>query len=318
MNTKLNENIDEIKGLIFSIQSYSVHDGPGTRTTVFMNDCPLRCKWCCNPEGLFNKPVMLHSTVKCIKCGACIKACPNNAISVKDGNLIFDRTICNKCTTMECVDVCLNEGNSISGKYYTIPELMHRFDRERSFWGDKGGMTLSGGEPLLQRKFILPLLKECKKKYIHTCIETTGCLDSEYWLEVTKYVDWIFMDLKNMDTDKHKSMTGVNNELILKNIKLIAERKDWEGIIVPRIPIIPGFNDDDDNIRKTAKYVKEIGLEVINILPFHKLGESKYRQLNQKYMFDNQVSPSEEHMEHLKSIIVKEGIMCFIGHNTPF
>ena len=318
MNNSQKNNIDEVKGLIFSIQSYSVHDGPGTRTTVFMNDCPLRCKWCCNPEGLFNKPVMLHSTVKCVMCGACVKACPNKAISVINGELVFDRTICNKCTTMECVDACLHEGNSISGKYYSIEELMHRFNRERPFWGNNGGITLSGGEPLLQKKFILPLLKKCKEQYIHTCIETTGCLDSDYWLEVLNYVDWVFMDLKHMDTDKHKSMTGVKNELILKNIKLLAEKKDWNGIVVPRIPIIPGFNDDDNNIRKTAKYVNEIGLEVINILPFHKLGESKYRQLDQVYLFENQVAPSEEHMEHIKSIIEKEGIMCFIGYDTPF
>ncbi len=318
MKTNLNENTNQIKGLIFSIQSHSVHDGPGTRTTIFMNGCPLRCKWCCNPEGLFSKPIMLHSTAKCIKCGACIKACPNNAVSIVDDELIFDRDICNKCETMECVDACLNEGNSISGEYFTIDQLMHRFNRERAFWDDKGGMTLSGGEPLLQKHFILPLLKKCKEEYIHTCIETTGFLNSDYWMEVTDYVDWVFMDIKHMDTDKHKSMTGVKNELILKNIKLLAEKKDWEGIIVPRIPIITGFNDDDDNIRKTAKYVNEIGLEVINILPFHKLGESKYRQLNQKYLFENQVPPSEEHMEHIKSIIEEEGLLCFIGYNTPF
>ena len=318
MSSKIETKVDPVKGLIFSIQSYSVHDGPGTRTTVFMNDCPLRCKWCCNPEGLFNKPIMLHSNVKCVKCGACIKACPYNAVSVVEGELVFDRSICDKCTTMECVDACLNEGNSVDGVYYTIDELMHRFSRERAFWGDNGGVSLSGGEPLLQRKFILPLLKECKNQYIHTCIETTGCLDSEYWMEVTNYVDWVFMDLKHMDADKHKSMTGVKNELILKNIKLLAQRKDWDGFIVPRIPIIPGFNDDDDNIRKTAKYVKEIGLEVINILPFHKLGESKYRQLSQEYLFDNQVAPSDEQMNHIKSIIEEEGIVCFIGYNTPF
>ena len=318
MTTTLKEKTDQVKGLIFSIQSHSVHDGPGTRTTIFMNDCPLRCKWCCNPEGLFSKQIMLHSSVKCVECGDCIKACPHGAVSVIDGSLEFNRKICDKCTTMECVEACLHDGNSVSGEYYTIEKLMHRFNRERSFWGEDGGITLSGGEPLLQKDFILPLLKKCKEGYIHTCIETTANVNSEYWLEVLKYVDWVFTDIKHMDTEKHKSMTGVNNNLILKNIKLLAEAEWWNGFVVPRIPIIPGFNDGDENIIKTAQFVKEIGLEVINILPFHRLGESKYRQLNQTYLLGEQVSPTEEKMEHIRSLIEKEGITCFVGYNTPF
>lgn len=312
------EQVDQVKGLVFSIQSYSVHDGPGSRTTIFFNDCPLRCQWCCNPEGLFPKPVMLHSTVKCVGCGACIKACPHNAVSVVDGKIIFDREICNKCETMECVDVCLHEGNSVSGVYYTVDELMHRLNRERPYWGDDGGVTLSGGEPLMQKDYILPLLKACKDQYIHTTIETTGCVNSDYWLQVLNYVDWVFMDVKHMDPQRHKDLTGVNNNLILKNLKLLAEKDDWQGIVVPRIPIIPGFNDGDENITATAKYIASLGLEVINILPFHKLGESKYRQLNQKYRFEQQKSPSNESMEHLKSLIEAEGLLCYIGYNTPF
>lgn len=318
MDNTVNNNSDQVKGLVFSIQSYSVHDGPGTRTTVFMNDCPLKCAWCCNPEGLFSKPILLHSNVKCLKCGACIEACPNGAISVENEDLVFDRNICDKCTSMECVDVCLHEGNSVSGKYYTIAELMHRFSRERAFWGDKGGVTLSGGEPLLQKDFILPLLKDCKKSYIHTCIETTANVNSEYWLEVLKYVDWVFTDIKHMDPDKHKSMCGVKNNLILKNIKLLAQAEWWDGFIVPRIPIITGFNDNDENIIETARFVKSIGLEVINILPFHKLGESKYRQLNQTYLLGEIPSPTESKMKHIKALIEQEGLMCFSGHNTPF
>jgi len=314
----LKESVDQQKGVVFSIQSYSVHDGPGARTTVFLSNCPLRCKWCCNPEGLFDKPVMLHSTVKCVKCGACIKACPHAAITVQNGELVFDRDKCNACHTMECVEVCLHEGNSISGAYYTVGELMQRFSRERPYWGDGGGVTFSGGEPLYQKNFILPLLKACKEQYIHTCIETTGCVNSDYFLEALDYVDWVFMDVKHMDTVKHHALTGVNNALILKNLKLLSEKSNWEGIVVPRIPIIPGFNDDDDNIRKTARYIADLGLEVINILPFHKLGESKYRQLSQVYLFDNQASPTSESMEHIKSLIEQEGLLCYIGYNTPF
>lgn len=307
------------KGLIFSIQSYSVHDGPGTRTTIFMNDCPLRCKWCCNPEGLFSKPIMLHSNAKCKRCGECVKACPHHAITIdKEKGLVFDRKICNDCHTMECVEVCMHEGNSITGEYYTIEQLLHRLDRERPYWGDNGGVTFSGGEPLMQKNFMLPLLKACKERYIHVCVETTGCIPSDYWLQVLPYIDWVFIDIKQMDTEKHKSMTGVRNELILKNIELLARKDDWEGIVVPRIPVIPGFNDDEENIEKTAAFVHDIGLEVINILPFHRLGESKYRQLGENYLFNDQESPTDEWMEHLKSIIERHQLFCYIGYNTPF
>lgn len=315
----LNEKDNSEKGLIFSIQSYSVHDGPGTRTTVFMNDCPLRCKWCCNPEGLFSKPVMLHSSAKCKKCGACIKACPHDAISIdKETGLVFNRKICNSCFSMECVDACKHEGNSVTGTYYSIKQLLDRLDRERPYWGSDGGVTLSGGEPLVQKKFILPLLKECKDRYIHVCLETTGCVNSDYWLEVIRYVDWIFVDIKHMDSDRHKAMAGVGNELILKNIELLAGEDSWQGIVVPRIPVIPGFNDDDENIGKTAAFIHDIGLEVINILPFHRLGESKYRQLGADYVFKDQGSPTDEKMKHLKAIIENKGLLCYIGYDTPF
>ena len=309
----------EVKGLIFSIQSYSVHDGPGTRTTVFLIGCPLMCKWCCNPEGLFRYPVMLHSHAKCKKCGACIQVCPYHAISIgEDHEPIFDRSICDTCTTIECVEACLHEGNSISGKYYTIDELIHRLDRDRPYWGDHGGVTFSGGEPLLQKDFILPMLMACKEHYMHVCIETTACVNSAHWLEVIRYVDWIFTDIKHMNPEKHKQMVGVENQQILKNIELLAMQQEWQGIVVPRIPVIPDFNDDDENIIRTAEFVRDIGLEVINILPFHRWGESKYRQLGKKYLFDEQESPAEERMEHLRSLIENKGLLCYIGYKTPF
>ena len=309
----------EIKGLIFDVQGHSVHDGPGTRTTVFMNGCPLKCIWCCNPEGLFHEPVMVYLKSRCVCCGACIEACPHGAIKISDDKkLIHDRTLCDVCKTHECAAACLHEATSLSGKYYTVDDLMKIFQRDRQFWGEKGGVTFSGGEPLLQREFILEVLKRCKKSYIHVALETTSCFDTEYFMEVMDYVGWVFADIKHMDPVEHKKLTGVENTLILKNIRALAEKKDWDGFIVPRIPIIPGMNDSDINIKATAKFVKEIGLELINILPFHRLGESKYTELGKTYQFADQIPPTNEHMESIKKIIEAEGLVCYIGYETPF
>ena len=158
------------------------------------------------------------------------------------------------------MEACLHEGNSISGKYYTIDELIHRLDRDRPYWGNHGGVTFSGGEPLLQKDFILPMLMVCKEHYMHVCIETTACVNSAHWLEVIRYVDWIFTDIKHMNPEKHKQMVGVENQQILKNIELLAMQQEWQGIVVPRIPVIPDFNDDDENIIRTAEFVRDIGL----------------------------------------------------------
>ena len=314
----VNNKNEELKGLIFDIQGHSVHDGPGTRTTVFLSGCPLDCIWCCNPEGLFHKSVMLYRESKCKHCGKCIAACSKKAIKVVDGKLKHNRELCDVCDNFECVAACLYEASDISGKFYSVDELMQIFKRDRQFWGSKGGVTFSGGEPLLQKEFILSVLKECKKAYIHVAIETTSCLATDYFMEAMNYIDWVFTDIKHFNSDIHKKLTGVGNELILKNIKTLAEKEDWDGFIVPRIPVIPGKNDSEKNIRAIAQFVKEIGLEVINILPFHRLGESKYRQIGQKYMFEDQIPPTETQMIKIKRMIEDEGLICFVGYETPF
>jgi len=314
-----NENKNKLKALIFDIQGHSVHDGPGTRTTVFMNGCPLDCIWCCNPEGLFHRPTLVYKSSKCICCGACIKACPQSAITIsEETKLSHNRSFCDVCRTQECVSACLHEAASLSGRYYTVEELMLIFQRDRQFWGSKGGVTFSGGEPLLQRDFILEIFSRCKKAYIHIAVETTSCFDNDYYMEAMNYVSWVFTDIKHMNPLEHKKLTGVDNRLILKNIRALAEKPDWDGFIVPRIPVIPGLNDSEENIIATAKFVKEIGLEVINVLPFHRLGESKYRQIGRTYSFAEQKPPANELMHSIKKMIESEGLVCFIGYETPF
>ena len=306
------------RGLIFDIQGHSVHDGPGTRTTVFMAGCPLHCLWCCNPEGLFHHPVAMYKESKCVCCGNCIKACPHGALEIsKAGKLLRDRSLCDVCRTTECVAACYHDAVGLSAAYYSVDDLFQVFQRDRHFWGARGGVTFSGGEPLLQQRFMRAILTRCKEAYIHTCIETTSCLETSYFLDIIQYVEWVFIDIKHMDSHVHRRVTGVDNGLILDNIRHLSSA-DWDGFIVPRIPIVPHINDTDENIRATAQFVKSCDLEVINILPFHRLGESKYRQLGRQYQLAHQESPSAEKMNHLKRIIEGEGLYCFVGWETPF
>jgi len=305
-------------GLIFDIQAHSVHDGPGTRTTVFMNGCPLSCEWCCNPEGLNRTTVVMHRDQRCMHCGKCAEACPRGAISPgADGQEHFDRSLCKDCSTHECVEFCYHEGNVLSGKTYTMDQLMAILQRDRSYWGSRGGVTFSGGEPLLQRDFILPVLRKCSESRINTCIETTACLDSDYFMEAASYLNWIFIDIKNMDPVAHKARTGVDNALILKNVQLLAG-SDLDCFVVIRIPVIPGFNDSEANIRATARFVKACGLEVINLLPFHRLSESKWRQVGRDYAFKDIPGMNKEDLEPHAQWVRDEGLTCYTGWETPF
>ena len=305
-------------GLIFDIQAHSVHDGPGTRTTVFLNGCPLACQWCCNPEGLFRKPVVMHRDQRCTHCGKCMEACPAGAISLgADGQVKFDRSLCADCTTHECVTFCYHEGNVMSGKPYTVDQLVAILQRDRAYWGSRGGVTFSGGEPLLQRDFILPVLRRCRELRISACIETTACMDSDYFMEAAALLDWIFIDIKHMDPEAHKAKTGVDNALILKNIKLLSQ-SDLDCFVVIRIPVIPGFNDSEANIRATARFVKACGLEVINLLPFHRLSESKWRQVGREYAYKDMAGMNKEDLEPHAQWVRDEGLTCYTGWETPF
>lgn len=312
------KSIDVPPGLIFDIQGHSVHDGPGTRTTVFLMGCPLECVWCCNPEGLFTKPVVRRLEKRCVCCGHCIETCSKGAVSIVNDQPCMDRSKCDTCTTHECVETCYHEALEVIGRYYTVDGIMAVLDRDRPFWGSKGGVTFSGGEPLKQREFLMAVLRRCREARIHVTVETTSCVPTPFYLQAMQYIGWVFTDIKHMDSRVHRRLTGVGNELILKNIKRLALMEDWEGVMLPRIPIIPGLNDQDDNVRRTAQFLVECELDAINLLPFHRLGESKYRQLGRRYEFEDVKPPSTEQMENLAGICRDEGLLCFVGWDTPF
>jgi len=310
-----------MKGLIFDIQGHSIHDGPGTRTLVFLSGCPLRCKWCSNPEGLLLRQRLMYKSRLCTNCPArCVPVCPAGAVrrvSNDGGAVVFDREACDSCETMSCVNVCYTDALQTSGKWYTVDELMRIFNRDRGYWGSQGGVTLTGGEPLLQEAFVLRLLEHCQRAYIDACLETSAYVSRSVLQAVLPYIQWLFVDIKHMDSARHLEATGVPNQTILDNIRWIAST-DWQGRMVLRMPVIPGFNDDLANAEATAAFLVEIDQSEINLLPFHRLGTSKYEQLGMTYEYAEQAAPDQQSLEPLAAVYRQQGITCYLGANTPF
>lgn len=309
------------KGLIFDIQGYSVHDGPGCRTLVFLSGCPLRCSWCSNPEGYSSRPRMMFRETKCVPNNyRCAAACPNAAVKVDPGKKLppeFDRTVCARCETLDCVRACLKEALKIAGRTFTVEALMKILQRDQGYWGEGGGVTFTGGEPLQQPEFLLAVLKACRSHYIHTAVETSAYAKTETLLEVQKLIDWMFIDIKHMDAAAHERETGVSNELILKNIEAAAAAL-WNGRLVIRVPVIPGFNDGEENLAATVGFMKKNRLEEVNLLPFHRLGSSKYGQLGLEYAYAGREAPSGEAMAKAAGFFEAAGLRCSFGSQTPF
>lgn len=313
--------MEENKGIVFDIQSYSVHDGPGCRTTCFMSGCSLKCEWCANPESWLYKQKIMFAEAKCKHNEGCIRCegvCSNKAISFnEDHKLILNWEVCRNCTTFECAKVCYNEALRVCGKYYTVTDLLKVLNRDREFWGSNGGVTFSGGEPFYQNEFLVATLKKCKEAYIHTAIETSAFIDTNIFLETMKYIDFAFIDVKHMDRDKHKEKTGVYNDLILKNIEALVN-SGWTGRLVLRMPVIRDFNDTKENAIKTANFMKKLGIFEINILPFHRMGESKWIQLGKNYPYSKEEATGEEKMNKLQDLYLDSGIACYVGSDTAF
>jgi len=311
----------DTKGLIFDIQSFSVHDGPGCRTTVFMNGCPLNCRWCANPESWAKKPHIMFSELSCRYnkgCTICQGTCTKDGLNFDSENKpSLDLNICKFCTTFECAKACYQKALKICAKEYSIDELMSILKRDSNNWRVDGGVTFSGGDPLSQSDFLLTILKMCKEIGIHTAIETTAYAKEAIFLNVMKYVDFAFIDIKHMDREKHKAKTGVYNDLIHKNISSLAN-SNWKGRLVLRIPAIHGFNDDDENILQLIDFMHSNGLVEINILPFHRLGESKWTQLGKTYDYAIDGDISKSRLEEIQNMFLESNIACYIGHDTLF
>lgn len=308
-------------GLIFDIQSYSVHDGPGCRTTVFLAGCFLKCLWCANPESWDLQEKLMFAETKCRHasgCSRCLKACKKQGIAENDqGRIEPDWDQCKICTEFTCAAVCPVQALRVCGRHYTAAELMRIIRRDRSFWGPDGGVTFSGGEPFYQKDFLAGMVKQCKEDYIHTAIETTAQVNRENFLSIMPYIDFAFIDVKHMDSARHRELTGVGNELILSNIGALVQ-SGWPGRLVLRMPVIEGFNDSEKNIAGLAAFMETLGLFEINLLPFHRLGDSKWEQLGKTYAYKEYTATSQEKLEELQAVFLKRRIACYIGSDTAF
>jgi len=309
--SKLKEN-DNIKGQIFNIQHYSIHDGPGIRTNVFLKGCFLRCIWCQNPESQSLKPELLYFREKCTGCGKCVAVCPANAIQIIEAKSYTYR---NKCSgSGQCTQVCPNEARSLIGKEMAVQEVFQKVKGDEIFYKrSNGGVTLTGGEPLFQPDFSRNILSLCRQSGIHTIIETCGYADWEPFKDVLQYTDLVLYDLKHMDSEKHREYTGVPNTLILDNV-----RKIYHELKIPiwvRVPIIPGYNDSAQNIHAVSDFVAtELGRSVpVHFLAYHQLGESKYERLGKEGKNISIIPPADEHMLEVQKIAASYGLETYIG-----
>lgn len=295
----------DMTGTVFNTQKFSIHDGTGIRTLIFMKGCPLRCIWCSNPESQRTGPEVMFVRSKCTGCGKCAALCREAAVD--DVTFDIDRSRCIKCGL--CTSKCYAGAKKMTGRQVTVREMMELIEKDRIFYTNSGGgVTVGGGEPAMQHGFVEELLKACRESHIHTAIETCGYGRWQDICGMFDNADQIFFDLKAMNPELHRRLTGVSNELILHNAEQAAVRgKD----VIFRIPLIPGCNDSLTNIEETGIFVGGLsgnGSNVsIEILPYHDLGRDKYRWLDMDYGLEDTGKPDATQVEELKTILKDHG-----------
>ena len=299
-----------VTGIVFEIERFAIHDGPGIRTLVFMKGCGLRCRWCSNPESQ-KRPLQLgYNVKKCLRCGRCVDACEKDALSLEEDGVNVDRSLCTLCCI--CSEVCTAQALVIFGREMSPEEVLEEVLKDEIFYRkSKGGVTFSGGDPFEQKDFLVATAKLCKARYIHNAVETCGAVPWESIEDALPYIDLFLYDLKEMDPERHRKFTGVPNELVLNNYKMLAEKGKE---IIARIPVIPGFNDRDDNFNMMVDFLHEHtpGIRV-SLLPYHRLGKTKYDRLGMEYQLEEVEPPPESRMMELEKKFTHAGFKVSIG-----
>jgi pyruvate formate lyase activating enzyme len=295
------------KGIIFNIQKFSIHDGPGIRTTVFFKGCPLRCQWCANPESqVLSKQVLTHEE-DCIHCLTCLTTCPKHAISHASGSIVINHQLCDHCG--ECIKACPKHALTMEGEEKSVSEIVDLCMQDIAFYEESnGGVTFSGGEAMMQYDFMMSLLTALKEKRVHVAIETTGLIDHERFIKAAPLFDLLLFDVKQVDEKKHLKGTGVSNDIIKKNFcYAIAQGLN----VLPRIPVIPHFNDTLEDAKELADFLIEAHAKRVQLLPFHQLGEKKYKLLGKPYALAHEKPYHQEDLEAYKQIFLAHGLDCF-------
>ncbi|MCI9596793.1 MAG: choline TMA-lyase-activating enzyme [Firmicutes bacterium] len=295
----------ERKAFIFNKQKYNMYDGPGVRTMIFFKGCPLRCKWCSNPEGLEKKYQIMFKPASCVSCGACVPACPVGIHSIsKDGEHLIERGIdCLGCGN--CVESCMVSVLKVAGEQQTISELLEYVEEDKAFYDQSGGgVTLGGGEVTTQPEVATSLLAACRQEGINTAIETCGYAKKENLLKIAEFTDLFLFDIKHMDPDRHFELTGVRNERILENLQELLRRRYNVKI---RMPMLKGINDSEAEIRSVIEFLMPYreykNFKGIDLLPYHKLGVNKYNQLGMEYPIQGDPSLSDENLDRVEGWI---------------
>ena len=298
-------NVIERKAFIFNKQKYNMYDGPGVRTLVFFKGCPLRCKWCSNPEGLERKYQIMFKPTTCVSCGSCVPVCPQKIHSISSsGEHIIDRSIdCIGCG--QCVEACIPDALKVAGEQVPISELLEYVEQDRAFYDQSGGgVTLGGGEVTAQPEAAINLLQACKQEGLHTAIETCGYTKKETILRFAEYVDLFLFDLKHIDPDRHFELTGVRNEMILENLEELIMKRNHVKV---RMPMLKGINDSEAEIRGVIEFLKPFrefkNFEGIDLLPYHKLGVNKYVQLGMDYPIKGDPSLDDADLDRIEGWI---------------
>jgi len=302
---------DKRTGIVFNIQHYSIHDGPGIRTVVFLKGCPLACRWCCNPESMDRNPELGFRQSLCNGCGECVKVCPRNALSLNEEKsvLIINRQLCVNCGS--CVAVCTRNALTIYGKRMAVSKVVGEVAKDLPFYRRSGGgVTVSGGEPCVHPSFLMGILKGCRKAAIHTAIETSGYVSNLLFRRLIQEVDLVIFDLKLIDSAKHYAVTGRRNERILENARFVS----GSGCDVQfRMPLIPGINNDRENLHALADFLNRIGRSSIELMPYHQFGRGKYTATGKLYAMGDQPGATQEDADTACRVLNGLGIACSVS-----